>query len=94
MPPFYWGHAARSLVWRNNWGFAGLFLDLISALPSMSVSFVAHGLEGLLTGLVMRWLPGRWAASWALQLGIIVMVCYFLPTRSCTIGRPGHWGYP
>ena len=60
-------------------GFAGLFLDLMSGFAQYApFSFIAHGLEGLLTGLVMRWLPGRWGRFLGLAVGIIVMVvCYF-----------------
>lgn len=60
-------------------GFAGLFLDLISGFAQYApFSFIAHGLEGLIAGLVMRWLPNRWGRILSLTLGVIVMViCYF-----------------
>lgn len=60
-------------------GFAGLFLDLISGFAQYApFSFIAHGLEGLIAGLVMRWLPNRWGRILGLALGVIVMViCYF-----------------
>lgn len=60
-------------------GFAGLFLDLISGFAQYApFSFIAHGLEGLIAGLVMRWLPNRWGRILGLTLGVIVMViCYF-----------------
>lgn len=60
-------------------GFAGLFLDLISGFAQYApFSFVAHGLEGLLAGLIMRWLPGRWGRFLGLLVGVIIMVvCYF-----------------
>lgn len=60
-------------------GFAGLFLDLISGFAQYApFSFIAHGLEGLIAGLVIRWLPNRWGQFLGLALGIIIMViCYF-----------------
>lgn len=59
-------------------GFAGLFLDLISGFAQYApFSFIAHGLEGLIVGLVARWLPNRWGRLLGLVLGIAIMViCY------------------
>lgn len=59
-------------------GFAGLFLDLISGFAQYApFSFIAHGLEGLIVGLVARWLPNRWGRLLGLVLGIVIMViCY------------------
>ncbi len=60
-------------------GFAGLFLDLISGFAQYApFSFIAHGLEGVVVGLVARWLPNRWGRLLGLVFGIIIMVvCYF-----------------
>ena len=60
-------------------GFTGLFLDLISGFAQYApFSFIAHGLEGLVAGLVMKWLPNRVGRVLGLVCGIIVMVvCYF-----------------
>lgn len=56
-------------------GFAGLFLDLISGFAQYApFSFIAHGLEGLIAGLVMRWLPNRWGRILGLIVGVAVMV--------------------
>lgn len=59
-------------------GFAGLFLDLISGFAQYApFSFIAHGLEGLIVGLVARWLPNRWGRLLGLVLGVVIMViCY------------------
>ncbi len=60
-------------------GFAGLFLDLISGFAQYApFSFIAHGLEGVVVGLVARWLPNQWGRLLGLVFGIIIMVvCYF-----------------
>lgn len=60
-------------------GFAGLFLDLISGFAQYApFSFVAHGLEGVVAGLIIKWLPNRLGQVVGLVSGIVVMVaCYF-----------------
>lgn len=61
-------------------GFAGLLLDFISGFGQYApFSFIAHGLEGVIAGLLVRWLPNRWGQALGLTLGTIIMVaCYFL----------------
>ena len=60
-------------------GSAGLFLDLLSGFGQYApFSFIAHGLEGLIAGWLIRWFPNRWGQLLGLVLGVAVMVvCYF-----------------
>lgn len=62
-------------------GFGGLFLDLISGFTQYApFSFIAHGLEGLITGWLYRKAGNKKSARVvALAVGIIIMVlCYFV----------------
>ncbi len=64
-------------------GFGGLFLDLISGFAQYApFSFVAHGLEGLITGLITKHLSSLWGKILGLTVGTIIMVVLYLVSDS------------
>ncbi|MDO4902874.1 MAG: ECF transporter S component [Limosilactobacillus sp.] len=64
-------------------GFTGLFLDLISGYAQYApFSFVAHGLEGLIAGLIIAHLAGKSGKVVGLLVGVVVMVIGYFFTDS------------
>ena len=65
-------------------GLGGMMLDLISGFTQYSIfSLIAHGLEGLVTGIIYKHVGNRKIGQWcALLSGAIVMVIIYLVADS------------
>ena len=56
-------------------GFGAMFLDLISGFAQYApFSFISHGLEGIVAGLVFKYVRGKWGRISGVAAGTIVMV--------------------